>query len=199
MRTATGTVDTNAGSRSRFSTALCGCTAPAVLRAPTSHRTVIRPNATMTYRPFHLVAEASPRETPAAIRHGRQPSRSPSATPVSGRSTPSSSTGSAAASLRLAQSRSISRQPNAASTKNISTRSSSAVRLITKCRPSTASSPPARQPRNVERNSLRPIRHSISTDSVPSTATMNRQPNGVNPKICSPIPMIHLPTGGWTT
>lgn len=73
------------------------------------------------------------------------------------------------------------------------------MRLITKCSPSTASSAPARQPRNVERKSLRPIRHSISTDSVPSTATMNRQPNGVKPKICSPIPMIHLPTGGCTT
>ena len=56
------------------------------------------------------------------------------------------------------------------------------MRLITKCRPSTASSAPARQPRNVERNSRRPIRHSISTDSVPSSAVMNRQPNGVKPE-----------------
>lgn len=151
------------------------------------------------YRPFHLVAKASPSIRPAVSRQGRQPSRRFSATPASGRSTPSSSTGSAAASLRRAQSRSISRAPKAASTKNISTMSSSAARLITKCRPSTASSVPARHPRNVERNIRRPIRHSISTDSVPSTATMNRQPNGVKPKIFSPIPMIHLPTGGCTT
>ena len=34
----------------------------------------------------------------------------------------------------------------------------------------------------MERNSRRPIRHSISTDSVPSSATMKRQPNGVRPK-----------------
>ncbi|CAM5536971.1 hypothetical protein SCALM49S_05457 [Streptomyces californicus] len=78
-------------------------------------------------------------------------------------------------------------------------RSSSAVRLITKCRPSTASSSPARHPRNVERNSRRPIRQSSRTESVPSAATMNRQPNGVKPKSCSPKPMIHFPTGGWTT
>ena len=38
-----------------------------------------------------------------------------------------------------------------------------------------------------------------STDSVPSTATANRQPNGVSPKAYSPSAMVHLPTGGWTT
>lgn len=46
---------------------------------------------------------------------------------------------------------------------------------------------------------MRPIRHSRSTEIVPSTATMKRQPNGVKPNICSPSPMIHLPTGGCTT
>ncbi len=73
------------------------------------------------------------------------------------------------------------------------------MRLITKCSPSTASSRPARQPRNVERNSRRPIRHSISTDSVPSSATMKRQPNGSKPNSFSPTPITHLPIGGWTT
>ncbi len=73
------------------------------------------------------------------------------------------------------------------------------MRLITKCSPSTAISVPARQPRKVERNIRRPIRHSSSTDSVPSTAVMKRQPNGLNPNIHSPIPMTYLPTGGWTT
>ncbi len=73
------------------------------------------------------------------------------------------------------------------------------MRLITKCSPSTAISAPARHPRNVERNSRRPMRHSMSTDTVPSSAVMNRQPNGVNPNSHSPRPMTYLPTGGWTT
>ncbi|CAM5316340.1 hypothetical protein SVIOM74S_00396 [Streptomyces violarus] len=73
------------------------------------------------------------------------------------------------------------------------------MRLITKCRPSTAISAPARHPRKVERNSRRPIRHSSSTDSVPSSAVMNRQPNGSKPNSSSPSPMTYLPTGGCTT
>ncbi len=43
------------------------------------------------------------------------------------------------------------------------------------------------------------MRHSISTDSVPSTATMKRQPKGFSPNIHSPSAMTHLPTGGCTT
>lgn len=46
---------------------------------------------------------------------------------------------------------------------------------------------------------MRPIRHSIRTDRVPSTAVMNRQPNGSKPNIHSPRPITHFPTGGWTT
>lgn len=199
MNTATGTVDRNAQPRSRFSTATRGRAAPATRRAPTSHSTDITQNAAMMYRPFHLVPIARPSIRPAARRHGRKPIRVFSATSTSGRARPSASTGSAAASFARALSWSISRHPKAASTKNISTPSSSAVRLITKCSPSTAISAPARQPRNVERNSRRPIRHSISTDSVPSSAVMNRQPNGSKPKISSPRPITYLPTGGWTT
>ncbi len=93
----------------------------------------------------------------------------------------------------------MSSAPNAASTQNITMRSSSDVRLITNSRPSTAIRPPARQPSAVERSSRRPIRHSISTASVPSSAVMNRQPNGLSPKTHSPSEMTHLPTGGCTT
>ncbi|CAM5651531.1 hypothetical protein STENM223S_07592 [Streptomyces tendae] len=118
---------------------------------------------------------------------------------ASGRTRPSSSTGSAAASLLRALSRSTTRQPKAASTKNISTLSSSAVRLIVKCRPSSAIRAPARHPRKVERNSRRPIRHSSSTERVPSSAVMKRQPNGSKPNSSSPRPMTYLPTGGCTT
>jgi len=52
------------------------------------------------------------------------------------------------------------------------------------------------QPSSVERNSRRPIRQSISTARVPSSAVMKRQPNGFRPKIISPMPMTHLPSGG---
>ncbi|SCF76969.1 hypothetical protein GA0115256_116829 [Streptomyces sp. DconLS] len=151
------------------------------------------------YRPFHLVPMARPSISPAAQRQGRQPSRTESATCAFGRTRPSGPTGSAAASLARDRSRSMSRQPNAATTKNISTPSSSEVRLITKCSPSTASRAPARQPRNVERNIRRPIRQIISTLSVPSSAVMNRQPNGLNPNISSPSPITYFPTGGCTT
>ncbi|SCD64583.1 hypothetical protein GA0115246_1041118 [Streptomyces sp. SolWspMP-sol7th] len=173
--------------------------APAILRAPTSHSTVMTPNAASTNRPFHFVPKARPRQIPAAQRQGRRPRKAVSAIVASARTTPSASTGSLARSRARARSRSRSRQPKAASTKNISTRSRSAVRLITRCSPSIVSSAPAKQPRNVERNMRRPIRHSIHTDAVPSTAVMKRQPKGVRPKSHSPIPMTYLPTGGCTT
>ena len=38
----------------------------------------------------------------------------------------------------------------------------------------------------------------IVTISVPATAEENRQPNGVMPNSFSPIPIVHLPSGGWT-
>ncbi len=50
-----------------------------------------------------------------------------------------------------------------------------------------------------ERVSRRMIRAVISTLSVPSSATMKRHPNGVTPNSHSPRPMVHLPSGGWTT
>ena len=73
------------------------------------------------------------------------------------------------------------------------------MRLCTYAMPSTVSSSPATQPSSVERNSRRPIRAVMSTARVPMTATMNRQPNGVMPNICSPSPISHLPPGGCTT
>ena len=54
-------------------------------------------------------------------------------------------------------------------------------------------------PSSVERNMRRPMRATISTDSVPSSATTKRQPNGDRPNIHSPAAIIHLPRGGWTT
>ena len=35
-------------------------------------------------------------------------------------------------------------------------------------------------------------------NSVPKTSAATRQPNEFIPKICSPPPISHLPTGGWT-
>ena len=64
--------------------------------------------------------------------------------------------------------------------------------------PSTASSSPARQPRRVDLVIRRTMRASIRTASVPSTAGMNRQPNGVTPNIHSPSPITHFPIGGCT-
>lgn len=53
------------------------------------------------------------------------------------------------------------------------------------------------QPIRVEPKSRRPIRASISTVTVPSSAVMNRQPKGCSPKAASPIEITHLPSGGW--
>ena len=78
--------------------------------------------------------------------------------------------------------------------------SSSPVRLCTNSSPSTASSSAATHPSRVEPNSRRPIRPIIRMARVPTTALENRQPKELSiPKIDSPKPIIHLPTGGWTT
>jgi hypothetical protein len=93
----------------------------------------------------------------------------------------------------------LSTQANAATSQNASNPSSSAVRLSTIERPSSASSRPATVPSSVERNSRRATNVIKRTDSVPNSATPNRQPNGVRPKIHSPRAIIHLPIGGCTT
>ena len=83
--------------------------------------------------------------------------------------------------------------------KNINVPSSSAVRDIEMAMPSIARRNPATPPKSVERVSRRPIRTVRSTASVPSSAGMKRQPNGVSPNRYSPRAIVHLPTGGWTT
>ena len=77
--------------------------------------------------------------------------------------------------------------------------SSSAVRLITNSSPSSDSSSPAAQPSRLERVIRRAIRATSRIDSDPTTATANRQPNGLRPKIHSPAAMRIFPNGGWTT
>jgi hypothetical protein len=99
--------------------------------------------------------------------------------------------------LRI-QSRSCTRHITAQTSQNARNPSSSAVRDITKCRPSTASSSPAMQPISVDRVIRRTSRISTVIVSVPNSAAMNRQPNGFIPKICSPPAIIHLPTSGCT-
>ncbi len=96
-------------------------------------------------------------------------------------------------------SRSTTMQPNAATTQNSRKMSSIAIRLCTKCRPSNAMMPPAMQPSSVERNIRRAMRQSSSTDSAPKIAAVKRQPKLSKPHIFSPIAIIHLPSGGWTT
>ena len=55
-------------------------------------------------------------------------------------------------------------------------------------------------PISVEPNIRRAARPTMRIDSVPSSATENRQPNElVTPNSCSPAAMTHLPTGGCTT
>ena len=54
--------------------------------------------------------------------------------------------------------------------------------------------------KTVERVRLLATRYSTSTVAVPNSATEKRQPaveSGPNSHI--PAPMIHLPSGGWTT
>ena len=43
------------------------------------------------------------------------------------------------------------------------------------------------------------MRATMRIDRVPSTATAKRQPNGVAPNSYSPMAIVHLPSGGWTT
>ena len=68
------------------------------------------------------------------------------------------------------------------------------------CMPSIASSSPAIRPTVVERNSLRPMKVSMSTAAEPISALEIRQPAGESGPISDmPRPISHLPSGGWTT
>src|SRR5258708_35516083 len=156
-----------------------------------SHATARPANANRYQSPFHLVAHAKPRKSPASTRRHLIPSLGPP---------PASSPGSAllAYSARRARdaSRSSTSMPNAASTQNITRLSRIAVLLSTNSRPSSAISRPARQPSSVERVIRRVILATIRTHSVPTTPTANRPPNGVSPNSHSPTPIIILPSGG---
>lgn len=134
--------------------------------------------------------------TPAASRHGRHQNSGPSPGSVNPRASLDSPQ---SAYLARIWSRSISRQPNAATMNIARMPSSTAVRLITIDRPSTASSRPATQPSSVDRNSRRPMRASMTTVATPHSATAMRQPNGSMPNTSMPWPMMNLPTGGCTT
>ncbi len=89
--------------------------------------------------------------------------------------------------------------PNAASTQNMTKMSRIAVRDSTSSRPSSAISSPATQPSRVERVIRRTIRASSRIDSVPTSATANRHPNGVSPNSHSPTAIIIFPSGGCAT
>jgi hypothetical protein len=105
----------------------------------------------------------------------------------------------AAASRARETSRSMTRQPNAASTQNIKKMSKIPVRDNTNSSPSSASKNPAMQPSSVDRVIRRTIRHNSKIASEPNNAVENRQPNEFSPKIPSPTAISHLPTGGITT
>ena len=159
-----------------------------------SHAIAMAANANRYQTPFHLVAQAAPRKTPASTRRHRTPRCGPP---------PASSLGAAcsasAASLAREASRSSTSMPNAASTQNITKMSRIAVLLSTNSSPSSAISRPATQPSSVERVIRRVIRAVIRIASVPTTATENRQPNGVRPNSHSPTAIIALPSGGCAT
>ncbi len=129
----------------------------------------------------HLQAQARPRNTPASTRRQRMPGGRP------------------AAIAAPALSRSTTSMPKAASTQNMTKMSRIAVRDSTSSSPSRAISSPATQPSRVERVIRLAIRAVIRIDTVPTTATANRQPNGVRPNSHSPAAIIALPSGGWTT
>ena len=139
----------------------------------------------------HLTATARPRKIPAATRHRRIPSPGP-ARPPSPRATRS-------ASAAREISRSITTQPNAASTKNIKKMSRIPVRDSTNSSPSSAISSPATQPSRVDRVIRRAIRHISKIASDPNTAEENRQPKEFSPNSHSPPAISSLPTSGCTT
>ena len=159
------------------------------------------PKAARKYRPFHLVAEARPSSTPAASRQGRKPRpgvvggrarpgargrpRRPAARPRAG---PGPGPGRSAGSRRRPARRTSRPGPAA---RCGSSRSAG--------RPPPAARPPG-SPANVERNSRRPMRHSISTDRVPEQRRHEAPAErGAARRVHSPRPMTHLPTGGCTT
>ena len=76
--------------------------------------------------------------------------------------------------------------------------SSSADRDSTTLRFSTASSSPATNVQSALPNNSCAMTATNVTMSVPASADENRHPNGVVPNTFSPMPIVHLPSGGWT-
>ncbi len=76
--------------------------------------------------------------------------------------------------------------------------SSSAERDRTTFRFSTASNSPATNVQSALPNSSCAMIATNVTVKVPASADENRQPKGVTPNAFSPMPIIHLPSGGWT-
>ena len=72
------------------------------------------------------------------------------------------------------------------------------MRDSTTLRLSTAMRSPATNVHNALPNNSCARIATIVTISVPATAEEKRQPNGVTPNSFSPIPIVHLPSGGWT-
>ena len=169
---------------------------PIERRIPESQAQISRPNPATTKIALHFVPQASPKQTPAAMRHGR------SKNPRTGPNVPTSAgvVSYLCASFARAQSRSATRQWTAQSSQNARKTSSSAIRDITKCRPSRASSVPATQPSMVEPVSRRTSRHITqhhqradrprrrTANPAASYRTSTRRPA-----------IIHLPASGWTT
>src|SRR3954452_7547835 len=100
--------------RSRTDHVRIGRSAPAHLREPTSQANASAAKATMLYSPVHLVDMAQPRQSAQPSRHGRNSNQRPG--------------GPSANRMRI-QSRSATRQPNAAITQNSTKMSRIPMRL----------------------------------------------------------------------
>ena len=161
-----------------------------------SHQTDMMPNAARKNRPDHLVLVHRPSDRPATQRHGRQPSHGP--IPVG--QVPRGSAPTFCARISRLRSRSTSSAAKPHSAKNDTMMSRMPVRDITKCDPSKARRNAATQPSAVDPNSRRATRPTTRIDSVPTSATENRQPQpDPDPSSHSPAARSHFPAGGCTT
>ena len=161
--------------------------------------------------PDHFTENAAPSAMPAAKRHGRQRGNGTveraRATPISSISGASlgaptetrSGSGSGSGGVRRSiHRRSNRRNRNPTTTQNSRWMSSSAERDSTTFRFSTASNSPATNVQSALPNNSCAMTATNVTMSVPATADENRHPNGVMPNSFSPMPIVHLPSGGWT-
>ena len=137
-----------------------------------SHQTDMMPNAARKNSPDHLVLVHRPSDRPATQRHGRQPSHGPM--PAGHEPRGSAPTFSARISRLRSRSTSSAAKPHSA--QNDTMMSRMPVRDITKCEPSNASRKAATQPSAVDPNIRRATRPTMRIDSVPTSATENRQP-----------------------